>query len=136
MVMTFAHAVAAGAWRQTDETGTFVGSSFAHATARDWTRFGQLYMQDGVWDGERILPEGWVEFSTTPAAASLKGPRIPKPHSYGAQLWLNQPMEAGYGQGTHAPPVTCAHGPHAADVPHSDVRPRHGVNTERRTRRS
>lgn len=65
-----------------DATGLFVASSFMYATARDWTRFGQLYLQDGVWNGERILPEGWVEFSRTPAPAAPLG-------EYGGQWWLN-----------------------------------------------
>ena len=64
-----------------DAAGNFVGSSYAFATPRDWARFGQLYLQDGVWNGERILPEGWVAYSTTPAPAS--------DGRYGAHFWLN-----------------------------------------------
>ncbi len=65
-----------------DTSGTFVGSSYMYATARDWARFGQLYLQDGVWNGERIMPEGWVAYSTTPTPASPQG-------NYGAHWWLN-----------------------------------------------
>jgi CubicO group peptidase (beta-lactamase class C family) len=65
-----------------DASGTFVGSSYGYASARDWARFGLLYLNDGVWQGERILPEGWVTYSTTPAPAALLG-------QYGAQWWLN-----------------------------------------------
>ncbi|MDZ4714109.1 MAG: serine hydrolase [Cytophagales bacterium] len=65
-----------------DASGTFVGSSYGYASARDWARFGLLYLQDGVWNGERILPEGWVTYSSTPAPAAPKG-------EYGAQFWLN-----------------------------------------------
>lgn len=65
-----------------DAGGTFVGSSFAFATARDWARFGLLYLNDGVWNDERILPEGWVRYTTTPAPAAERG-------EYGAQFWLN-----------------------------------------------
>lgn len=65
-----------------DAGGTFVGSSFAFAPARDWARFGLLYLNDGLWNGERILPEGWVEYTTTPAPAAERG-------EYGAQFWLN-----------------------------------------------
>ncbi len=65
-----------------DESGTFVGSSYMYATPRDWARFGLLYLQDGVWNGERLLPEGFVERSVTPAAAPERG-------QYGYQVWLN-----------------------------------------------
>jgi hypothetical protein len=65
-----------------DPSGTFVGSSFMYATPRDWARFGLLYHNDGVWKNERILPEGWVKYSTTPTPNAPKG-------EYGAQFWLN-----------------------------------------------
>lgn len=65
-----------------DAYGTFVGSSFSYATARDWARFGLLYLNDGVWNGEHILPDGWVKYTTTPAPAAKRG-------EYGAQFWLN-----------------------------------------------
>ena len=64
-----------------DASGTFVGSSYMYATARDWARFGLLYLNDGVFNKERILPEGWVAQSTRPASADKQG--------YGYQIWLN-----------------------------------------------
>jgi CubicO group peptidase (beta-lactamase class C family) len=67
---------------ETDAAGDFVGSSFCYATARDWARFGLLHAQDGVWDGERLLPAGWVAFVSRPTPQSPRG-------SYGAHWWLN-----------------------------------------------
>jgi len=65
-----------------DASGTFVGSSYIYASARDYARFGLLYLNDGIWKGERILPEGWVRSTTAaPAANRLK--------NYGYQFWLN-----------------------------------------------
>jgi CubicO group peptidase (beta-lactamase class C family) len=75
-----------GAVMETDPSGTFVGSSFMYATARDWARLGMLYSHDGVWDGQRILPEGWIAYSRTPA------PSDPRRH-YGAHFWLQMPDE-------------------------------------------
>jgi CubicO group peptidase (beta-lactamase class C family) len=63
-----------------DAAGTFIGSSYVFATARDFARFGLLYLRDGVWDGRRLLPEGWVDHarSETP----------PSDGQYGAHWWL------------------------------------------------
>ena len=66
-----------------DSAGTFIGSSFLYCTAREFARFGELYLADGVWEGRRILPEGWVEFART---------AVPVPadeeFGYGAHWWL------------------------------------------------
>ncbi|MFC6489964.1 serine hydrolase domain-containing protein, partial [Nitratireductor sp. GCM10026969] len=73
---------------ETDVRGTFVGSSYMYASARDWARFGQLLLQDGVWEDRRVLPEGWVEWMRTPTRASggeygrgvwMQGPRVTTP---------------------------------------------------------
>jgi len=70
---------------QMDGGGTYVGGAFVYATARDWARFGLMYLEDGIANGEQILPKGWVEFSTTPTEASQKA------RAYAAQFWLNRP---------------------------------------------
>jgi CubicO group peptidase (beta-lactamase class C family) len=68
---------------EVDASGTFNGGAFLYASARDWARLGLLYLNDGNWEGERILPGGWVAYATTPAPTAEKG-------DYGAQIWLNR----------------------------------------------
>ena len=65
-----------------DNAGYFLGGSHVYATAREYARLGYLYLRDGVWDGQRILPQGWVDFSRTPAPAENNG-------NHGAHFWLN-----------------------------------------------
>ena len=65
-----------------DMNGTPVGSSYLYVKAMDYARFGQMFLQDGVAGGKRILPEGWVDYTRTPASAS-EG-------KYGAFFWLNR----------------------------------------------
>lgn len=76
------HPIGAGtALIERDASGTFVGSSFLYAIARDWARIGLLYANDGVWEGNRILPEGWVDYSRTPTPTDPKG-------GHGAHFWV------------------------------------------------
>ena len=68
-----------------DEVGTFVGSSYLDATARDFARFGTLYLRDGVWDDQRLLPPGWVDLARTPVAFDDEGSH------YGSHWWIPNP---------------------------------------------
>ena len=74
-----------------DASGTLVGSSLLYASARDFARLGLLYLQDGVWQGERLLPEGWLAYSLTPTKDAPE-------QSYGAHMWLKLPTSDGYGE--------------------------------------
>jgi CubicO group peptidase (beta-lactamase class C family) len=80
---------------ETDATGTFVGSSYLYATGRDWARFGELLRNDGVWNGEQVLPEGFVAWmrEAAPASGGLYGR---------GQLWLSGPGDDDSGFGLPA----------------------------------
>ncbi len=65
-----------------DPYGNFLLTGYDYGTARNWARIGLLYLQDGVWEGDRLLPEGFVEFVSTPA------PAWDQP-VYGGQFWVN-----------------------------------------------
>ncbi|RST84452.1 class C beta-lactamase-related serine hydrolase [Aquibium carbonis] len=78
---------------ETDAAGTFVGSSYLYATARDWARFGLFMLGDGSIGGRRLVPAGFLEWMRQPASASNG--------DYGnGQLWLHGP-EAGTPEGQH-----------------------------------
>ncbi|MEM6710342.1 MAG: serine hydrolase [Pseudomonadota bacterium] len=68
---------------EVDASGTFVGSSYMYASARDWARLGWLCLADGRWQNEQLLPPAWLSYLTTPAPANPA-------NNYGAHFWLNQ----------------------------------------------
>lgn len=70
---------------ETDPYGNFLTQGYELGTARDWARIANLYLQDGTWNGERILPEGFVEFVSTLAPA-WKADNRP---IYGGFFWIN-----------------------------------------------
>jgi CubicO group peptidase (beta-lactamase class C family) len=67
----------------TDRFGDFILSSQVYTNARDLARFGMLYLQNGMWNGERLLSEDWIEFVRTPAPATSENGNF-----YGGQWWL------------------------------------------------
>jgi CubicO group peptidase (beta-lactamase class C family) len=67
---------------ETDPYGNFLLTGYDYGTPRNWARLGMLYLQDGMWQGTRILPEGWAKFVSTPAPAW----RLP---TYGGLFWIN-----------------------------------------------
>ncbi|HET6198519.1 MAG TPA: serine hydrolase [Acetobacteraceae bacterium] len=83
---------------ETDLHGNFIMSGFDYGTARNWALLGLLYLQDGVWEGKRVLPAGWARLVGT-AAPAWDTPR------YGGQFWVNQtgefelPRDAYYAAG-------------------------------------
>lgn len=67
-----------------DSGGTFIGSSFCDATPRDFARFGLLYMRDGIWDGHRLLPRGWVDTREH----QLLSPKAARPNTGRTGGWI------------------------------------------------
>lgn len=67
---------------EVDAMGGFIGSSFSYATARDWARLGQLYLNEGTWAGERVLSREWIDFVRQEAPNSNG--------AYGGHFWLNK----------------------------------------------
>ena len=66
---------------EADLSGNYVGSSYSWANARDWAKFGLLYLKNGNWNGKQLFTKDWVDYITTPTATSNG--------TYGAQFWLN-----------------------------------------------
>ena len=64
-----------------DAAGTYLGGSNVWASAHDYAKFGYLYLRDGVWEGERLLPEGWVDFSRSKTTGTNN-------NTYGAGFWI------------------------------------------------
>ena len=97
---------------ETDPYGNFILTGYDFGTGRNWARLGLLYLQDGVWQGERMLPEEWAEFVSTPA------PAWDSP-VYGGLFWVN-----GTGR-WNAPPsayyMSGAGGQHVIIVPTHDL---------------
>lgn len=71
---------------ETDPYGNFLLQGYEFGTGRNWARLGMLYLQDGVWNGERLLPEGWVEYASTVAPAWKADGR---PVYGGSFFWIN-----------------------------------------------
>ncbi|WP_243739353.1 serine hydrolase domain-containing protein [Flavicella sediminum] len=85
---------------ETDMEGNYVGSSYAWATARDWAKFGLLFLHEGNWNGEQIFNKTWAQYTATPTKESA--------NEYGAQFWTNTdgflpdaPRDMYYADGYH-----------------------------------
>ena len=70
---------------ETDASGLFVASSFSYGSTRDWARFGLLFLNQGIFEGDTVLNPEWVEYMRTPAPASNG--------KYAATFWLEEPSE-------------------------------------------
>jgi CubicO group peptidase (beta-lactamase class C family) len=81
-----------------DEKGTFIGSSYCFMTAEDFARIGLLALRGGMWDGNRLLPQSWIDFARTP------GPVQPaeQDRGYGAHWWLDMFSPGGFSMNGYA----------------------------------
>jgi len=97
--LEFSDPIGMNALIEFDASDNYLGGSLVWASARDFAKFGYLYLRDGVWDGDRLLPAGWVNFSRS-------HPDGPKENVYGAGFWLTtggaEPIPAN--QRRDAPP--------------------------------
>lgn len=75
-----------------DAAGTFIGSSYCFCTARDFARFGLLYLRGGVWEGAQLLPSAWVDY----ARSENDRPHMPDDGPYGAHWWLGIAGEGSF----------------------------------------
>lgn len=76
-----------------DEAGSLIGGSYVYATPRDYARYGYLFLNDGCWDGQRLLPEGWVAESTTPSLPYRLHKMDPTEEDVAGRMWwLNRPV--------------------------------------------
>jgi CubicO group peptidase (beta-lactamase class C family) len=101
---------------ETDPYGNFLGQGLAFMPARDWARLANLYLQDGVWNGERILPEGYAEYASTVAPAWEADGRL---QYGGAFFWVNG--EGGQGLPTTAYSMRGAGGQSTTIIPSHDL---------------
>ncbi len=98
----------------TDRFGNYVMSSQVYTNARDLARLGLLYLNNGKWNGERIVPEEWVEFSRTPAVSTLQFGNF-----YGGQWWLVPDARTDLPQDAYT--TAGARGQHAIVIPSYDL---------------
>ncbi len=84
---------------ETDAHGNFLTQGYEFGSARDWARIGNLYLRDGVWNGERLLPEGYVDYTFTPAPAWVADGR---PVYGGGFLWLDLGLDLDVEYGAFA----------------------------------
>lgn len=95
-----------------DGHGTFKGSSFCFCTAQDFARFGLLYLRDGLWDGRRVLPAGWVDTARTVVSSD---PTKAHEH-YGLHWWINDGGETFAARGYEGQRIVVAPGKDAVVV--------------------